>query len=909
MKKNPEKTQAKITYGTLSLALFFYMIISGILLAIPFDVNEPYQSVSQMLVINPWASFIRNLHYWSAQLFLILTLLHLYDHYHKKASIGLKKGLAIRLSFGVLVIFLAMLTGFLLKGDSDSEQARQILNYLISGIPVLGKTMAFSFLGKSGNYQLIYVHHIATFSVFIGVIMVEHSKKFWPKNREFIFSFLAILILSYLFSAPLHDSLNPSVKGPWYFVGFQEILHWLSLPSWSILIVFMLILLVYLINTGKARLMFLSKRSVLIFIVFYALLTIIGLFFRGENWRWIFPTQSNYRYSVMGYFKTETVDFQSLLKTDTLKQSTLIQGRSESCLICHSKTHGFQDAHKATAIGCFSCHGGNPFATLKKQAHYGLILIPGNLETANQTCGATQCHPAITQRMPANLMSNLSGMISVDRFVFGEQKTPDSLTDVNHLGNSAADEHLKNLCVKCHLGNPKTDLGPITEESRGGGCLACHLNYNNEALSAFENHQKSTSDTAYLSLHPSLSLQITNDHCFGCHSRSGRISTNYEGWHETILNAEEMPPDSNFRLLKDKRVFTFINEDVHHKLGMECIDCHHSYELMGDGKRYQHEEDQQDVQCIDCHFNGEAHLTKAQDLDTESSLIASLRYGDFKGKSFLTTHKKGHALINAWVKNDTAYMKRKNADTIFQLKAPGKNCAQDIAHQNLNCSSCHSAWAPSCIGCHTSYDANEPGYDMILNKEKKGSWVEFAGKFDAKLPALGIRSLEEGKEIIPVVPGMVLTIDKASFTKNIHDSLIFLRLFAPAAPHTTSAVGRDCKSCHNNPVALGYGEGKLTFEIKKGEGNWKFESFYENNPNDNLPEDAWTGFLQNRTGTVSTRKNVIPFDIKDQERILTVGACLNCHDGESKIMQASLRVPFDEYLKGIDAKCILPKFP
>ena len=623
MKKKPAISTNRITYGTLSLALFSYMIFSGILLAIPFDVNAPYTSVSHMLVMNPWASFIRNLHFWSSQLFLILSLLHLYDHYHKKEQIGLKKGVAIRLSLGILVIFLAMLTGFLLKGDADSHQARQILHYLISGLPILGKTLAFSFLGKAGDYQLIYVHHIATFSVFIGVIMVEHSRKFWPKSREFVLSFLLIVALSYFFSAPLHDNLNPTVKGPWYFVGFQEILHWLSLPSWSVIIVFILLILIFAMNTGNVKWMFFSKRSLLIFTFFYAFLTVIGLFFRGENWQWISPIQSNYNYSVLDNFKTERINFKTIYKADSVTEYPLIQGRSESCLVCHSLVHGFKDAHKPESIGCFSCHGGNPFATIKDQAHKGMILIPGNLENANQSCGTSQCHPDISQRMPSNLMSNLSGMISVDRFVFGEQDNPDLLTDVSLLGNSAADEHLRNLCVKCHLGNPKIEFGPITEESRGGGCLACHLNYSNDALSALRNHQKKASDTTYLSKHPSLSLQISNDHCFGCHSRSGRISTNYEGWHETTLSEAEMPSSSGFRLLKDKRVFTFINEDVHHKLGLECIDCHHSYELMGDGKYYQHEEDQQDVQCKDCHFKGKALLTKAEDLDTESSLIAS----------------------------------------------------------------------------------------------------------------------------------------------------------------------------------------------------------------------------------------------------------------------------------------------
>ncbi len=112
----------------------------------------------------------------------------------------------------------------------------------------------------------------------------------------------------------------------------------------------------------------------------------------------------------------------------------------------------------------------------------------------------------------------------------------------------------------------------------------------------------SKADSLLPSLHPSLDLNISNDHCFGCHSRSGRISTNYEGWHETLLNEEDVKGDTNYRVLQDKRVFEFVSDDVHHKLGMDCIDCHNSYEVMGDGETYLHEENAVKVRCEDCHF-------------------------------------------------------------------------------------------------------------------------------------------------------------------------------------------------------------------------------------------------------------------------------------------------------------------
>uniref|UniRef100_UPI0032169C60 cytochrome b N-terminal domain-containing protein n=1 Tax=uncultured Draconibacterium sp. TaxID=1573823 RepID=UPI0032169C60 len=897
-----KKKRGRPTFGTYAIAMFWLVIVSGIFLAIPFDVETPYLSVSNMLISNPWASLIRNIHYWSSQFFLILSLIHLYDHFHYKKRIGLNKGIAFRLSIGVLVIFLAMITGFLLKGDSDSEQARQILETLAERVPLIGQALAYSLIGPSASYQLIYVHHIATFTVFIGIIIIEHSKIIWPRNLDFIVSFGAVIIVSYFFSAPLHDNLNPAVKGPWYFVGFQEILHWLKHPVWSLLFFLLLVILIYFVNSGKKKVFYYTKRGLLVFTGFYLILTIIGLFFRGERWEWSYPGKTNYTYSVLQNFKTPRINFTPEFEATEASNSAVIQGRKESCLACHTETTGFSDSHAPNAIGCASCHGGNPFATTKQQSHRNMILIPGNLATAPQSCGTTQCHPEIVERVPTGLMSTLSGMISVDRFVFNEQDNPDILTDVHQLGNSAADEHLKNLCVRCHLGNPKTEYGPINETSRGGGCLACHLNYSQEAEKAL-----AYSHNAKIKAHPAVNLQISNNHCFGCHSRSGRISTNYEGWHETTLEKEEMPDSSNYRLVEGFRVFTKKQEDVHHKLGLECVDCHHSYELMGDGNRYAHQENQQDVSCADCHVHEEPKTIAAENLDNESALIAALRFGNVAGRKFLVTQKHEHALINTYAENDSIFFLKKNTGEKMALTKPASICVRNNAHSKLSCSSCHSSWAPTCIGCHNLYDSEDPSYNMIKNEPQKGGWVELIGTYSAKLPTLGIRKSEENEEIIPVVPGMILTIDKKSYTGNENDPAIFHRLYAPSAPHTTSAKGRSCKSCHNSPLAIGFGEGTLTYHTESNKGKWEFDAFYENDVNDNLPADAWTGFLQNRTGTVSTRSNIFPFTVEQQKTILTVGACLTCHEEDSGIMNASLD-DFEQQVKKRSNKCILPEW-
>lgn len=891
---------AQTTYGQITLASLIICIVSGVFLALPYDISDPFLSISSLMVLNPAASFIRNLHFWSAQFFLIFSLIHIWDHFNKSNEIKIKKSVWLRLSLGIIIIFLAMITGFLLKGDADSKQAWRILDSLLSLVPLIGNTLSFSFLGDEDSLQLVYIHHIATLTIFIAVISFEHSRKVWPKASTFVVVSLITSLIAFLFTAPLHDGLNATVKGPWYFVGFQEILHWLSNPEWSLVIVGVFILLIFIIPFGRKNISFFSKRILLIFTIFYILLTLSGMFFRGENWKWIWPWEKDYSYSVLHSFKAPKINVTQEFNEAQISNSNLVNGGKESCMVCHDNVSGFTASHSPQAIGCFSCHGGNPFDGDKDGAHKNMILIPGNYEDADRSCGTTNCHPDITERKNSNLMNNISGMISVDRYVFNEQHSPDLLTDFEKLGNSAADVHLKNMCVRCHLGNPKTETGPVTEKSRGGGCLACHINYDEFAATANISHKLNSKDSAYLIHHPSISMKVSNQHCFGCHSRSGRISTSFEGWHETTLPAEELPDNKDFRLVEDSRIFRYIAEDVHHTLEINCIDCHNSYELMGDGNYYSHQENQTTISCEDCHFEGEPNLIKAENLDNESAIIASMRFGNITNKIFLATADRNIPLINTYFINDTAYFLTKNQGKKFVLSKPGKICTKGNAHDNVSCSACHSSWAPSCIGCHNEYDENEPGYDMQKNIEITGSWVEFIGEFNAYAPTLGLRDNDGVKEVIPVVPGMVLTIDIGSFDKQLHDSLIFHRLFAPASPHTTSSKGRDCKSCHFNPVALGYGEGEFIIEQDK----LKFEAKYQNNPNDGLPEDSWIPFLGVPKNKYATRTNLKPFSIEQQKKILQVGACLNCHEDNTDIMQNSL-VDYKKVLGEISENCVV----
>ena len=580
----------------------------------------------------------------------------------------------------------------------------------------------------------------------------------------------------------------------------------------------------------------------------------------------------------------------------------------ESCLDCHINTKGYSKYHNPELIGCTSCHLGDATTLNKEDSHKGMILIPGNLSDASETCG--KCHPNELAKIDKSLMTTNSGLVAVDKYIFGEADSPDYHYHIKEIQNSASDKHLRDLCANCHLGAEKTEFGEITQLSRGGGCNACHLNYDEASKNDLNNYLSSNKKELPLA-HPATNIFVTNEHCFGCHSRSSRISTNYEGWQETTLDESDVTNKDDYRVLEDKRVYKYIEEDVHHTKGMLCIDCHSSHEVMGDGKLYTHEEQAVKLQCSDCHFKEKPNTIPYDSLDTESMLVFLHRDYKHVDKQIISVENGGHPLVNTMVDSvGNAFLIGKKDGKLHELMPQSDVCSRDHAHKDMACSTCHSSWTTKCIGCHNQFDEKETrAFDLLDRRYVKGQWKEYIAEFSSTQPALGVRENSEGKHIEPAVPGMILTIDKGSYVgKEIGEDVSFHRLYAPNSPHTTSTNVRDCKSCHVNSEALGYGKGELKFDIKNAK--WQFTPEYALNENDNLPEDAWIPFLKPVHDSIinSTRLDFRPFTVDEQKQLLLVGACLQCHKEDSKVIRQSIIKGIQPLLKKLNDQCVVPSW-
>ncbi len=886
------------TAGWVATSALLLCAISGVLLAIPYDFTRAHQSISEILLFNPTGTFIRNFHYWSAQVFFILSILHIYDHLHKSTETNIRnKRTWLILCLVLVSIGYEMISGFILKGDAGGIQARRIVASMLESVPFAGKMLGSALTGTEDNWQIIYIQHVAAGTILLFIGIYDHVRTIWPRLKTLVLLLAMLIVISLLFRAPLGQVDSNQIKGPWFFVGIQEMLHLTSHPGIVVLLFAILFGVFFVLPELAKRYKTIIKYVILAASMLYLCTTILVFLFRGENWKW--QSWNDFKQSGEQLLIFDPVNLFGKNNATFMPENQ----KTEGCLVCHSSMKGLSDAHNPAIIGCFACHKGDPFSADKLTAHSKMILVPGNFSNVRQTCGTQNCHAEITGRLLNSLMTTQSGIIGVDKFVFQETASLNDTFHIMNLGHSAADTHLRNLCAGCHLGAEKTDTGNAAWLERGGGCNACHIHYNKEAKASMNSMQSKTSVTAD-EVHPTIDIQVSNDRCKSCHSRSGRISLNYEGWNETTLNKSEVTDTMHFKVLPDERVLEYVQADIHHQKGMACIDCHGSYEIMGDGNHPIHKEDAVKVQCIDCHSSGKTNSIRIADLpDYESQMISWLRKYDKKNR-VVVTQKAQYPLLNTRIDSlGEIFLTDKLTEKSHLSKPLSSACTKGKGHSQLSCESCHTSWVPQCIGCHNVYEKESSGFDLLTGKPTKGTWVEFAGKNLAEPPVLGVNTMPERK-IVTAMPGMVMSIDQQSFSKGKSKS--FHRLYAPASGHTTVREGRSCKSCHNNPLAIGFGRGELIYKISGKIGKWTFEPRFALNEHDSLPEDAWIGFLKEAKPPHSTRTTLRPFSVKEQKQILEVGSCLTCHDEKSKVMDRALE-DYQQALSRRSKQCVLPE--
>ncbi|MHB8789482.1 MAG: hypothetical protein ACYDBT_06335 [Desulfobulbaceae bacterium] len=524
-------------------------------------------------------------------------------------------------------------------------------------------------------------------------------------------------------------------------------------------------------------------------------------------------------------------------------------GFVEMCLSCHTEEK-LDTAHDAKLIGCSPCHLGNAMTVDKEKAHQGMVLNPGDLRVVERTCGIEGCHPADPHKVKNSLMATNRGILATLLHYWGEADTQNGDYSVEQLlasgETSLALDYFRKMCATCHLWKQKYDTpdAPIFFQEKGGGCSACHFVLPDGASLTTTT---SFANTDYVpgidkkKPHPLIIKKIPEENCIRCHNRSGRIGLSYTGIYEAegYGTPYEQGGPSTKQLAGD-RFYLELAEDVHHQKGMSCIDCHTRDEIMGDGTRYAHYEEQLEISCEMCHSENPG------------------------------TTRKNKQVNNIVKKEERFILVGKNDGKERPLNLPKPDVCTYPGHKRLTCESCHSTWVPQCYGCHVKRDDRETHLDKLTLEETEGWWEEGRSYIRYEKPMLGVW----GEEIVIVTPGcqdVVTLVDKEGKVSGGFNRFTM----AAINPHTTQIKGRSCEDCHAEPKTVGLGEGT----VSKKDGEWRF-----------TPLDQGIDTVEGRAVGLDTfvtidgkplqhgsRPDLRPFNGEELRRILRIGLCLQCH--------------------------------
>jgi hypothetical protein len=378
-------------------------------------------------------------------------------------------------------------------------------------------------------------------------------------------------------------------------------------------------------------------------------------------------------------------------------------------------------------------------------------------------------------------MARGSGIIGVDRWAFGETSTPGTGDTMAALASrnrpSPAEDHLRKLCAGCHLGTRRANRDDAIRGS-GSGCSACHVARRKEGEKR---------------AHPPVDSRIGDDRCFGCHSRSGRIALTYQGLYEIEPQQTQAIPSES---LEDGRPVRRMPADVHLVSGLGCVDCHLHTDLMGDGRRHDHKEEQVEMTCEACHGPAGAEAESAWDrvADPISRDLLRMRKEVRPGSEVVRLGSRGTPIWNlrsggaqGWI-----LFRKSDGKPIPVKQTPRDRNHALKGHERLSCSACHAAWAPLCTTCHTAFDPAGRQWDFSAAAETAGRWSESSEGYGAAPPALGVRG--DGR-IVPAIPGMLMSVAAGGGGERK------VRFYAPIEPHATGTRARPCGSCHSDEGA------------------------------------------------------------------------------------------------------------
>ncbi len=173
--------------GTLTLATFIVLVVTGILLMLYYHPSAPraYSDVKDLQFVVSSGLFLRNLHRWSAHAMVFLAFAHMFRVFYRGAY---RTPREFNWVIGVVLLLVTLLlsyTGYLLPWDQLAFWAITVGTNISSAVPLIGDKIRFMLLGGhlvNANALLrFYVLHCVILPLTAVLFLAVH---FWRIRKD-----------------------------------------------------------------------------------------------------------------------------------------------------------------------------------------------------------------------------------------------------------------------------------------------------------------------------------------------------------------------------------------------------------------------------------------------------------------------------------------------------------------------------------------------------------------------------------------------------------------------------------------------------------------------------------------------------------------------------------------------------